>query len=143
MGSRKEAMSTGRLVRAVCLGFMPGSGAVFLVALGGIALIAPHHVTWASIDCTLAELLGLTVGFAAALRLGGPRMDALRGLKWRSIAAGIFAPLVAGGIARLNPNVGLGAVPLLSVPAGALAALMVILSTHGGGGRLLRAGAGR
>jgi len=136
-------MSTSRLIRAVFLGFLPTCAVVLLALLGGVALIAPQHVTASAIASVVAELAGLTVGFAAALRLGGARLEAPRGLKRRSMAAGSIAPLLAGAIARVQPDAGYGGMVLLSIPAGALAAALVIALLLGFGDRLVRAGAGQ
>jgi hypothetical protein len=110
-----------RLHHAVLMRFMPACGAALTSVVGGIWLLAPDQVTGLMIARVLAELVGMTAGFAVALGLGRPRLRLVRRLEFRSVAAGFVAPLFAGLCSMLYPYATLPLIALLSAVAGAAA----------------------
>lgn len=114
-------------MRAVFVGFVPGAGATLFLGVAAVWSIAPDQVTHDTATTALAELVGVTVGFAAALELRSMHLEHVRRLRTRSFLTGLLAPLFAGAISILYPSASIPAVALLSIPAGAASVLLAAL----------------
>lgn len=115
-----------RLLRAVLMRFAPGCALALAAVPVGLAFVAPDELTWGVGARLLAELGGMTLGFAAALRLAAPRLHRVRSMGLRSVGAGLVAPFFSGILALLFPVATLPAIVLLCAAAGAAA----LLPTH-------------
>jgi hypothetical protein len=114
------------MLRAVFVRFLPGCALVLAPAVGAVGMVAADRVTAGTLGSMLTELLGMAAGFALVLRLCRSRLELVRGLGFRSFAAGMLAPVCAGACSWLTPGADIPTIILLSALAGAAAGVLAI-----------------
>ncbi len=121
-------ISITEIRQAVLRRFVP----TISVLLGGImfmiAFREPGGLHWQGLAVAGLEVVAMTIGYASGMSIlrrwvaSGVRIDG-----WRSVLAGVMAPIGLGAISAFTQGATISSIAVLSVGAGALSALATLV----------------